>query len=133
VLLTIGVVTVVVYRINESDRIRQEKIATDIEHGQQIHDLIFQYEVDHGKFPDTMGALVKKGYTDSLEPLQPTLGGKWTYFLGQSSKSEPNNMLLHSDDDIVIFIDRSGEEFSVGSYTTEPTYSRMRAYKSTQE
>lgn len=133
VLLTIGVVTVVVYQINESDRIRKEKIATDIQHGQQIHDLIFQYEVDHGTFPDTMGKLIEKGYIDSLEPLQPTLGGKWTYFLGLSSKSSPGDMLLHSDDDIVIFIDRSGEEFSVGSYTVEPTYSRMSAYKSTQK
>ena len=96
-------------------------------------DEILKYEADHGKFPDTLGELVEKGYASSIDHLQPTDGDNWIYFQGLTSKSSTYKYFIRSEHHkVVIYIDGTSGDRNL-FYTAEPTDFPMRGHESVRE
>lgn len=127
------IVSLIVYNVKESNRIEAEEIAEEVRRGKEIHSLILRYEADHGKFPDTLGELVEKGYASSIDHLQPTDGEKWIYFQGLTSKSYKSDYFIRSvGHKVVIYIDGTSGDRNL-FYTLEPTDDPMRGHTKVQE
>lgn len=131
--LVTAAVGTIVYNVKESNRIKTEEMAEEVRRGKEIYNLVLQYETDHGKFPDTLGELVEKGYASSIDHLQPTDGKNWIYFQGLSSKSATYKYIIRSEHHkVVIYVDGSSGDRNL-SYTLEPTDSPMRNHNSVRE
>jgi hypothetical protein len=127
------IVTATVTTIVYNDRIEAKEIAEEIRRGQEIHSLVLKYEADHGKFPDTLGELVEKGYASSIDHLQPTDGENWIYFQGLTSKSSTYKYFIRSEHHkVVIYIDGTSGDRNL-FYTAEPTDFPMRGHESVRE
>jgi hypothetical protein len=127
------IILLIISNSNKSKRNDAQEVAQEIRRGQEIHSLVIKYEADHGKFPDTLGELVVKGYVESLDDLQPTRGGNWIYFQGLSSKSSSYKYFIRSDyHKVCIYVDGSSGSRDL-SYTLEPTDAPMRNHNSVQE
>jgi hypothetical protein len=132
ILITL-IACLIVYNVKESNRIEAEEIAEEIRRGKEIHSLILKYETDHGKFPDTLGELIEKGYASSIDNLQPTDGENWIYFQGLTSKSSSYKYIIRSENHkVVIFVNGTSGDRNL-SYTLEPTDSPMRGHEKVQE
>jgi len=69
----------------------------------QLRDLIDQYQLDRGEYPDTLGELVEAGYLRSL-PEDPITGAPdWTTELAEPDPTDPGADLgiydVHSSSD----------------------------------
>lgn len=111
----------------------KERATTDTQNAIEIHRLLKEYERDHGQFPATLSELVDKKYASSISHLQPQRGGNWNYYVGQSTKSPGDNLLLLApDSDVALYINGSTERLS--SYSNYMhAISNMRDYTSVQE
>ena len=131
--LVIGAVAWMVNLHEESQRTSKEEIATEIQRGKELYSLVKKYEIDHGKFPDTLGELVEKGYVHSLDHLQPVHGGNWIYFKGLTSKSDPSKYFIRSDHHmVVIYVNGTDGDRNL-SYTLEPTDFPVRGHEPVRE
>ncbi|MCP5535646.1 MAG: DUF4190 domain-containing protein [Akkermansiaceae bacterium] len=124
--LITATITTIVYNVNESKRVKAEQVAEEIRRGKEIHQLLLKYEADHGHFPPTLQELEDKGYCPSIKSLQTIQGKNWTYYHSQSSKSDPNMLILWGHDtDVIIYVD--GTTDRAQSYSAHMTaLSRMR-------
>jgi len=77
-----------------------------------IHTAIIEYDRELQKYPDELSQLEGGAIIDSMADFKSTKGQEWTYFAGQSSSSNGNNILIASPEhtnEIIVVVKINGQ------------------------
>lgn len=100
---------------------KKAQLTESTSNAKQLFYVLIEYDQGFAKFPENLQQLEKKEFTNQLSKLNPSHGGDWIYFSGQSTSSPSSNMLLAAptaidDKRVVLRIDGSVKQMLETDY-----------------